>query len=112
MAGSHTDLFPTLYELSLSQTNYYNFGLPYQEKKLENAYGLTASGEFLFADGIADSRNNRFYPWLDQQQLTLSSETSEIPANKKSLIKQEYYRDLLKKYLLVEDYRQQRKQAK
>ncbi|MBC8211018.1 MAG: LTA synthase family protein [Gammaproteobacteria bacterium] len=110
--GSHTDLFPTLYELSLSQTSYYNFGQPFQQKKLESAYGLTASGEFLFADGIADSRNDRFYPWLDQQQLTLSSETSALSAHKKSLIEQEYYRDLLKKYLLVEDYQQQRKQVK
>ena len=105
VSGSHYDIFPTLIELSLSNAEYYNFGQPFMDKSVENSYGWATSGEFLFSEGIVDSRNNKLFRWLDDQQLLLNS-TSELATEEQlSVINEERYRRILKKYLIVKDYK-------
>jgi len=56
---------------------------------------------------MVDSRNNKFYRWLDEQQLLLSSTSELVTEEQLSVINKERYRRILKKYLIVKDYRQQ-----
>jgi phosphoglycerol transferase MdoB-like AlkP superfamily enzyme len=115
--GSHNDLFPTLYELALSNATYYNFGQPIMEKNKADAYGWAGQGEFIFSDGVADSANKLFYPWAAGRNGSglngagssglLSSDATEMPADRSEIIRREYYRKILKQYLLVQDYKRQ-----
>ena len=109
ISGSHNDLFPTLFELSLSNSSYYNFGQPLMNKKEATAYGWAEHGEFIFSDGVADSHSNKFYSWQDENKQRLSVESSAILPDKLEVIKQETYRRILKKYLIVKDYQKQKK---
>jgi len=105
--GSHNDLFPTLFELSLSNASYYNFGQPLMKKDPEKAYGWASSGEFIFSDGVASSLNKKIYTWNDEHKTLLISDSQSISDHQSAMIEQEFYRTILKKYLIVKDYKNQ-----
>lgn len=107
IAGSHSDLFPTLFELALSNAQYYNFGEPLMDKDYRRSYGWSVRGKFIFNNGVADVETDRFYPWKDAEKLLLSNQPEALQNWQSEDILQEKYRDLLKKYLLVKDYQQQ-----
>ena len=109
LPGSHGDLFPTLFELSLSQAQYYNFGQPFTEKRSGEAYGWSSSGEYIFAEGVVDSRNEKFYAWADENKLMLDAQPRIIPEAMLATIKRETYRRVLKQYFIVQDYRSNRR---
>ncbi|HHJ34341.1 MAG TPA: alkaline phosphatase family protein [Gammaproteobacteria bacterium] len=104
IVGSHSDIFPTLFELTLSDAPYYSFGLPLMEKTEKNAYGWAEHGEFLFYDGVVDSHNLRFYPWGKSNKPLLDPGPKAVSTEKIKIIKQETMRRLLKKYFLVRDF--------
>ena len=109
ISGSHNDLFPTLFELSLSNASYYNFGQPLMEKTTQTAYGWADQGAYVFSDGVADNHNNSFYYWSDEDAMLLDAEPSDTKDNRSNTLRQESFRRLLNQYLLVQDYRQQTK---
>ena len=76
------------------------------DKSVEDSYGWATSGEFIFSEGIVDSRNNKFYHWLDDQYLLLNSTSESATEEQLSVIREESYRRILKKYLIVKDYKQ------
>ncbi len=112
MPGSHNDLFPTLFELSLSQADYVNFGQPFNFKNIDTAYGRSSDGQFLFPEGVVDSQNHSFYRWLDDEKYLLNAQALTVPQSRLSDLSEEQYRRLLKQYLIVRDYQQQHKSAK
>lgn len=107
LPGSHSDLFPTLFELALPEISYYNFGQPIMKKNAANAYGWISSGEYLFSNGVANSKNKKFYAWADDKNDRLNATATDIDEIKSRAIEQEHYRRILKQYLLVEDYQRQ-----
>ncbi len=109
LPGSHNDLFPTLFELSLSEISYYNFGQPIMEKSTDFAYGWASAGAYLFSNGVVDSRNEHLYNWADNSKFALNPEPGTPGSNQSRAIKREKYRDILKKHLLVHDYQKQKK---
>lgn len=109
IAASHNDIFPMLFELSLSKSRYYNFGSSLMDKDRSKSYGWNSSGEFVFSDGVVDSRNNKFYAWADETKALLGYKMQPVSKDKHLAIERERYRDTLKKYLLVNDYQEQTK---
>ena len=109
IATSHIDLFPTLFELSLSGADYYNFGTPLTDKTVEKAYGWSSRGKFLFREGVADEKERQLYPWQDSERMMLKTDSRDVSDWQWADMDQEAYRKILKQYLLVEDYQQQLK---
>ena len=104
MPGSHEDLFPTLYELALSNSEYMAFGTPIMNKEIDSAYGWINRGSYLFNTGVATEQG--FYPWKDEAKMKLSLQPLEISDQQKETIRQQKYRMLLRKYLLVSEFEQ------
>lgn len=111
IAGSHNDLFPTLFELSLPNAAYYNFGEPIMEKQYQRSYGWSARGKFIFEKGVADVDTGHFYHWRDDEKIQLNEQAEPLLAWQLDDIKKEKYRNLLKRYLLVKDYQQSNESA-
>lgn len=112
LVGSHYDLFPTLFELSLSNASYYSFGQSLMEKSTESEYGWSTGGKFIFSDGVADTQTQQFYRWENAEKSLLNPRPLPLDAAKKQSVEKEKYRTILKKYLLVEDYKATDKSAK
>lgn len=104
IAGSHVDIFPTLFELALPKTAYYRFGTPLHQKNPASAYGWIENHHFIFANGIAQSGSEKLNIWRDKQQILLSNETTPLSSGQKNAIQQESYRKKLKEWMLLTDY--------
>ena len=69
--GSHKDIMPTLYELSLSGTRYYRTGCNLTAPKPDNywcGYGYNTE-VLLVEDGFYHLGNQKFYAWQPQEWL-------------------------------------------
>ena len=104
MVGSHEDLFPTLYELALSEGEYMAFGTPMMRKRIASAYGWINQDGYLFNTGVVTGQ--RFYPWQDDTKIKLSLQDEDMSAEQKTIVQRQKYRMLLKKYLLVNEFEQ------
>ncbi|MBT8439538.1 MAG: sulfatase-like hydrolase/transferase [Gammaproteobacteria bacterium] len=104
LVGSHEDLFPTLFEIALPETEYFAFGTPLMQKQPQTAYGWINQDSLLFEDGVAS--NGGFYSWQDESRMLLSEQRRELAPDRKKIIEQLGYRTLLKKYLLVRELEQ------
>jgi len=100
IVGSHEDLFPTIYELALSSSEYMAFGTPIMNKK----NGWIDQNSFLFDDGVAAGQ--RFYPWKDEARMKLSLQYEEVSQQQEEVVRKQKYRTLLRKYLLVNEFEQ------
>lgn len=105
LVGSHEDLFPTLFEIALSETEYFAFGTPLMQKQPQTSYGWINQNSLLFEDGVAS--NGGFYSWQDESRMLLSAERRDLAPHRRKINEQLRYRTLLKKYLLVRDLEQQ-----
>jgi phosphoglycerol transferase MdoB-like AlkP superfamily enzyme len=104
IAASHSDLFPTLFELALPGEEYYGFGEPLMSKERRSAYGWADRGVFLFERGVAHL-SGKMYPWLDSDRVLLKGAAEPLTDINLDAIERERFRRILKTYLLVEDYR-------
>jgi phosphoglycerol transferase MdoB-like AlkP superfamily enzyme len=101
-AGSHKDLFPTLFELALDDAPYLNFGETIMQKSPENAIGINEQGSYIFDQGISnDGEHLQLFKKPDSNQL--SNEKRPLSDLQKKLVKQQSYIESLQKYLLVDD---------
>ncbi len=109
IAGSHEDLFPTLDELALSQSSYYNFGTPIMYKKLESSFGWNEQDRFVFQDGVVTS-NLKMYSWENEndERRYLHVNPSALSDEKAKRIERNHNQILLKKYLLIKEYEDER----
>jgi phosphoglycerol transferase MdoB-like AlkP superfamily enzyme len=73
--GSHEDIFPTLYHLTLSNQSYVKLG---EDMLGEESHALNSSG--LVASKLGAYHNGQFWKWenLDKQILALNAETPEL----------------------------------
>jgi len=108
LPGSHNDLFPTLFELALPGAGYFAFGTPLMEKTPRTAFGRGPQRQFLFADGVADAVLDQFRPWADGKGWLLEADPRPPGEARSALLEQARYRRILREYLLVKDFRDQR----
>ena len=97
--GSHVDIFPTLFELSLDQRPYLSFGASLIEPN-EKAYGWARRGVYLFADGLAPN-NSSLLPWKNRQFGILEAEGKPLQDWQKRVMKQEASRKRVKNWLVA-----------
>ncbi|HIO92674.1 MAG TPA: alkaline phosphatase family protein [Leucothrix mucor] len=103
LIGSHVDLFPTLFELSLSDAPYYAFGTALMKKNKSDAYGWIDQKVFLVDQGVIDAKTNKLYLWSKQNKFLLNTNDNEPSIKHREIIKQEKYRRWLKELLLRKD---------
>jgi phosphoglycerol transferase MdoB-like AlkP superfamily enzyme len=102
LAGSHKDLFPTLFELALNKEKYLAFGTPMMLKKPLTAFGVIDQGAVIFNNGISVD-NQQLFPWKDNSIHAIDVQKQPLTPAQKALIQQQEYRKILQKYLLVDD---------
>ena len=102
LAGSHKDLFPTLFELALDDTPYFNFGEPIMHKSPESAIGMNEQGSYIFDQGVStDGEHLQLFKQAANNQL--SNKRKQLSPLQKQLVKQQENVEALQKYLLVND---------
>ena len=97
--GSHVDIFPTLFELSLDRRPYLSFGRSLLESD-EKSYGWARRGVFLFADGLAPNKSS-LLPWKNRQLGVLEDREQPLQEWQKRVMKQESNRRQLKNWLVA-----------
>ena len=107
IVGSHADIFPTLFELALSQARYYRFGVPLMEKSPQRAYGWLEARVFLFPEGVARSDAPGLLPWADDRHL--DPRPQPLEPWQAEAIAREKHRKRLKEWLLLNEYEACRK---
>lgn len=105
--GSHVDLFPTLFELSLSNADYFAFGTSVTEKTIEDSYGWNYKKAFLVKEGFIDSRTQQLYSWRKDSNMLVEPVAQPISDKQRQLLEQEKYRVWLKEWLLYKDKEEQ-----
>ena len=101
--GSHLDIFPTLFELCLSEEKYFSFGQTLMSKTEDNAYGFNKSLGYhvIFPEGVASGKSvNR---WDGSRQL-LRDESVEQSLAQQAVMQQLQYQEAVAKYLLFQSY--------
>jgi len=101
--GSHADIFPTLFELALSDASYYSFGTPVMQKTLNDSYGWNYKNVFVTNDGVIDTKTKQLYTWSNPAKTRLKPEGKAISSQQQKIIEEEKYRIWLKEYLLYKD---------
>jgi phosphoglycerol transferase MdoB-like AlkP superfamily enzyme len=109
VAGSHEDLFPTLYELALSQASYYNFGVPIMYKKRESSFGWNLQNRFIFANGVV-TPDMKMHIWdtSNNERRYVDVNTTALSRERAVRIEKNRNQRLLKKYLLIKEYEDER----
>ena len=99
--GSHLDIFPTLFDLSLSEKNYFSFGSSLINKN--NNYGWTANGGYnvIFPQGIAN--NSGINKWQKIIKL-INKNIDELSEKQKKILQQLPYQEAVAKYLIFKSF--------
>ena len=111
--GSHKDIFPTLFNLSLSDAKYLNFGENILEKENKSVnkekinFGYNKSAAIL-DDGIINfGLHDMFYKWDNDKKLSVAKSSGLYAKHKKILSHIRAY-----EYLLFWQYQKQLEMAK
>lgn len=105
--GSHVDLFPTLFELSLSKASYFAFGHSLIHRSNATAYGWNDQKSMLLRQGVINLKTQKRHHWKPHSTTQLSTKAYPLTAQQLTLITQEKNRRWLKMLLLYEDNEQQ-----
>ncbi len=107
IVGSHEDLFPTLYELALSETRYYNFGTPVMYKEPLKSFGWNEQHRYLFNNGVV-TPDMQLHPFETPQRKYLQVNSVMPSPFQRERIERNRYEIALKTYLLVKEYEDKR----
>lgn len=109
VAGSHEDLFPTLYELALSGASYYNFGTAIMYKKVKEAFGWNVQNRFIFDKGVV-TPDMKLHTWekTNNERRYVDVNATALSQDKAARIERNRNQILLKKYLLIKEYEDER----
>ena len=101
--GSHLDIFPTLFELSLSREKYFSFGQTLMDKTKDNAYGFNKSFGYhvIFPEGVAAGKSVN--EWDGNRKL-LQHEPVEQSLGQQVIMRQLQYKEAVAKYLLFQSH--------
>lgn len=103
LAGSHQDLFPTLFELALSNSQYFAFGTPIMDKTAQSAFGINDQGSTIFNQGVT-TNNQQLQPFSAANSTHLSDTKLNLNPAQQQIVERQLFVELLQKYLLVEDF--------
>ena len=98
--GSHSDLFPTLFELALPNTQYFSFGQPLMNKTSDDAYGWIDKKAFIVKQGVINTETNRLHTWNKKNKTLVKNNGIKLTSKLTKIIEQERYRRHLKEWLL------------
>ncbi|MBA5248237.1 MAG: hypothetical protein FE834_01685 [Gammaproteobacteria bacterium] len=100
--GSHLDIFPTLFDLALSQVDYFSFGKSLLRKNQQQSYGWNANAEYkvIFPEGVADKFG--LLPW--EEGNLVSKKSVALSSHQRSVIQQLPYQEAVAKYLIFKDF--------
>jgi phosphoglycerol transferase MdoB-like AlkP superfamily enzyme len=95
--GSHKDIMPTLYQLSLSDTPYYRMGCNLLAKKREIEWCMGYNPQVLISPEGAFplSENGTFYPWASSTTLLLANPKPMDAKQQKTFFRWQAFTDLL-----------------
>ena len=102
--GSHIDLFPTLYEMSLSEAEYYAFGVPLMEKETKESFAWSSAGIFLFDDGLVDAKTHSLFDYNKTQKRFLDSQPNTMTDYQREVVSVQKYQSWLQIWLLLDDF--------
>ncbi|AYQ56991.1 hypothetical protein MS2017_1296 [Bathymodiolus thermophilus thioautotrophic gill symbiont] len=105
--GSHLDIFPTLFDLSLSEIDYFSFGKSLLKKDQQQSYGWNANAGYhvIFPKGVA----NKFGLQTWGEGSLLSKKSIELNSHQRNIIQQLHYQEAVAKYLIFKDFERQNK---
>jgi len=101
MPDSHQVLFPTLFELALDKEQYYSFGVPFTKKTLDSNYDSITQGAYIVSTGISTNSTTQLL-WKTGSSTQLTSDKAPLTPMQQRLIKQQSFKEILEKYLLIE----------
>ena len=107
LIGSHVDIFPTLFELALSDAPYYAFGTPIMDKIGDTAYGWNYQDAFILKEGVIDSKTMTLHYWNTHNKTLIDPANHNLNKQQSNIIEQEKYRHWLKEWLLYKDKEEQ-----
>lgn len=86
--GSHKDILPTLYALSLSETSYYQTGCNLVAKKLDKIWCDVGYNPYVIIDkhGAYSLTDNYFLPWQGMTGLLLKKNTKKMSPDEKQIL--------------------------
>jgi phosphoglycerol transferase MdoB-like AlkP superfamily enzyme len=103
--GSHEDIFPTLFELALSESSYYRFGTPLMDKLPARSFGWIESRDFVFPRGVSSSGSRELFPWADPEaRVLVNPQSVTVDDWEQAAMRHERYRKLLKEWLLIHEF--------
>jgi phosphoglycerol transferase MdoB-like AlkP superfamily enzyme len=100
IVGSHNDIFPTLYNLTLSDSKYYNFGTSLMDKK-EKSFGWNEQNKYIFDNGVSNKQN--LYDW--DNNLTVANKPTTLSEWQFEQISTQKYKNILIEYLLNKEFK-------
>lgn len=100
--GSHLDIFPTLFDLALSEVDYFSFGKSLLRKTQQHSYGWTANAGYnvVFPEGVA----NKFGLQLWDEGNLLNGKSVKLSDHQNNTIQQLPYQEAVAKYLIFKDF--------
>lgn len=107
LIGSHVDIFPSLFELALSDAPYYAFGKSILEKTKQDAYGWNYQNAFILKEGVIDSKTMTLHYWNTRNKNLIDTSSHKLNKQQVRIIEQEKYRRSLKEWLLYKDKEEQ-----
>jgi len=105
LPSSHIDIFPTLFDLSLSNQEYFSFGRSLLKAHKPYGYNVDSNFKILFSNGVMS--DNGMYEFKDGKR-TLNATSKELSKYQKTLLKQIRYKEELAKYIIFKNYENQK----
>lgn len=95
--GSHKDIWPTLYQLSLSATPYYRTGCDLLAEKPDALWGQGYNPELMITQqgSFTLTGKGEFYPWADKEGLLLGAAQPMDPEQEKTFNRWQAFTPLL-----------------
>ncbi|QIQ22008.1 LTA synthase family protein [Zophobihabitans entericus] len=95
--GSHKDVFPTLYQLALSETNYYQTGCNLLAKQPDPIWCGVGYNPYTTIDqnGAYFLQDNVFHPWQNQSELLLASPQPLTSNEEQTMLRWQSFSQLL-----------------
>ena len=81
--GSHKDIFPTLFNMALSDSKYVNSGNNLFGEDVKKAYGVANNGLTVCDNGaIWNDGRVRYYSWIENMELEIETDSAKIESLK------------------------------
>ena len=108
--ASHIDIFPTLFDLSLSRANYFSFGTSLLSANHQK-YGFNIHNPnniaIILENGVIN--NNHFFNFKPNDTMELDSKKIKLDQYKKDIVLNIKYKEALAKYFISKEFEKNKK---